>query len=483
MITADYRLTTRSRVSVGKGPEVTFSREAQAVISGGTIRGALAAAYCRDHGFDWTSPRLRDLFERHAWFSQARPVHWELDGMSTVRCKYPKDDECRRAARDLALIVADDREQIPSRCPACRGAWSQGKGWRKPAGDRDPIVATIRTQLEGGVAKEENLFTRRALETGTELTGTIRIDESVDPESLRWLESEHDLRVGGQRSVLGAARWSTQRGEPAPDHGPLPPRVVLRCLSPMIVVDDHGAATLDPGLMLRRRLGDQLTVVARWTRPVRVAGWHMASGLPKPEDWALDAGSTFVVEGAPSGLADLLADGLGLRRREGYGAVTIVDQPPTPPRTEPEPALATREQIQVLVAAHGGPDKIAGGDVDLPPEQGEDEPEPALTEDESRLRSIAEIVGAIGAQAQVTPKAGVNGLLGALTQVRIYRQNGFPTSIVANLVRTAIQTPWARALPPAITAQVSELLGDTDDATLAASHADVRRIAQERGYI
>ena len=58
-----------------------------------------------------------------------------------------------------------------------------------------------------------------------------------------------------------------------------------------------------------------------------VGGWHAASGLPKPADATLVAGSVFVLR--PSGavdaatLAGLVSNGLGLRRVEGFGVVDV----------------------------------------------------------------------------------------------------------------------------------------------------------------
>lgn len=500
MITLDYLLTARSRVSVGSGPEVTFSRDAQAVIPGSTIRGALAAAYSREHGFDWTSPRLRDLFERHAWFSQAVPHDWALKGlkgMSYVECKYPKNDACREEAHDVALVVAAGCDPEPA-CPSCGKAWKEGKGWGEPdrasrEQDRDiprtSLVTTVRTELANGVAKDENLFARRALETGVQLCGSVRIDEDIAEDSLEWLTAKHQLRVGGQRSVLGAMDWTTSEAIPAEQVEELPARVVLRCQSPMIVVDEYGAPTMDPTLALRQALWDQVRVVARWVRPVRVSGWHMASGLPKPEEWALAAGSTFVIEGGPRDLASRLVEGIGLRRREGFGEIRIVDRDPAVDRevassgdTEREAAFATREQIEILAQHLTEPSAGPGADqAQQEPDlhEGTDDQDPPDDRDLSGDAGspIGGIVGALGA------KAGVNGLLSALTQIRLYRQNGYPTSIISTLVRSAMATPWARALPPVTASQVEELLTEEDQQRLADNHAEVRRQGLDRGYI
>lgn len=62
-----------------------------------------------------------------------------------------------------------------------------------------------------------------------------------------------------------------------------------------------------------------------WTRWCEIEGWHAASGLPKPVERAVQPGSTYLIRCAER--ADeqarkrLMARGIGLRRREGFGAL------------------------------------------------------------------------------------------------------------------------------------------------------------------
>ena len=78
-------------------------------------------------------------------------------------------------------------------------------------------------------------------------------------------------------------------------------------------------------------LGGPVRIERRWVRTEVVGGWHAASGLPKPADAALVAGSVFVLR--PSGavdaatLAGLVSNGLGLRRVEGFGVVDVNPAP------------------------------------------------------------------------------------------------------------------------------------------------------------
>jgi CRISPR-associated Csx10 family RAMP protein len=64
--------------------------------------------------------------------------------------------------------------------------------------------------------------------------------------------------------------------------------------------------------------------------PRRVSGWSSLWGLPKVDEWAIAMGSVFLF-GLPSvpdwqALANGQANGLGIRRAEGFGTVRIADE-------------------------------------------------------------------------------------------------------------------------------------------------------------
>ena len=76
----------------------------------------------------------------------------------------------------------------------------------------------------------------------------------------------------------------------------------------------------------------------RWivavTRHDRLRGWNAAHGLPRQDEWAVARGAVYVYrfEGTPGErnrlierLAALSADGVGLRRNEGFGVVAVSD--------------------------------------------------------------------------------------------------------------------------------------------------------------
>jgi hypothetical protein len=129
--------------------------------------------------------------------------------------------------------------------------------------------------------------------------------------------------------------------------------LIVRLTSPAIIVDDAGRPALDPVAEILRVLGLPSSSVESsrcWTRPVRVGGWHAASGLPKPVELAMELGSVVLLHfHEPPGLEGLLRlarDGVGLRRIEGFGSVQV--NPPPWRRTQPPAAPAVAQEPSIL---------------------------------------------------------------------------------------------------------------------------------------
>lgn len=89
---------------------------------------------------------------------------------------------------------------------------------------------------------------------------------------------------------------------------------------------DRPAKTLETGGTIRW--------VTALTRHERLRGWNAAHGLPRQDEWNIDRGSVYVYCFHGTGeqralliqqLADMSADGIGLRRNEGFGLVTVSD--------------------------------------------------------------------------------------------------------------------------------------------------------------
>lgn len=102
---------------------------------------------------------------------------------------------------------------------------------------------------------------------------------------------------------------------------------MLRLASPGIFVDEFGLPADRPeGAEIAEVLGiGHAEVETPWTRWTEAGGWHIASGLPKPTERAVERGSTYRIHcsepASEHARRTLMARGIGLRRREGFGAL------------------------------------------------------------------------------------------------------------------------------------------------------------------
>jgi CRISPR-associated protein Csx10 len=316
---SELTLTLRQPAQLGDKPRDDFVLATRDYLPGTAVRGAFAAAWITRNGPPTPGTPLRArflrLFEGGVRFGSLLPPGAEPGSLAVIAHKYQPDlDKCGDVDFDRA--TGDDP---PLECPDCGSPLEQQKGLidGRPRMNRRTSVAIS----ESGVALRGKLFTRETLDPGQDFTGTLVAD---DPADLEILQDLGPVRVGGRRTTHGLADVRIGNGTP-----PLPQRlndttVVLRLRSPGIFTDCHGRPCREPS---RAELTEVLSVparaVQRWTRWQEVGGWHIASGLPKPVELAVCAGSTFVIQTeqavTDTALQDLAQRGIGLRRHEGFG--------------------------------------------------------------------------------------------------------------------------------------------------------------------
>jgi len=335
---------------LGTRPDAGWLTDTHRFVPGSVLRGALASVWLTRN----RPPRpdvsadadfLR-LFESDVRFGPLYPGADALRPLSVFGCKYADEGDCRAFVHDAAF----DGPAEP-RCPVCGSPVEASKG----RVENVQVVDHTRVQLDAhGRAVGGLLYTRRALAAGSRLTGLISGD--LD-DGLKWLtEPDLAIRLGGRRSTSGLATI-TVRAEPAPSTFtsflPDQRRLVVRLISPGIFVDDHGRPTWLPDpAELTAALGVDAVVDAAFARPTVVSGWHAASNLPKPRDFAVAAGSVYVLRfgaGLPDhdGLHRLWQAGLGLRRVEGNGWIDL-QRWQRPTRSAPSTA-APIDPVQALL--------------------------------------------------------------------------------------------------------------------------------------
>jgi CRISPR-associated protein Csx10 len=232
--------------------------------------------------------------------------------------KYGPAEKCLKLWWDAAY------EDSSPRCSKCGQRLEQSKG--KPRTNAEELHRTRAALDLDGVARDGLLFRTDALADSQVFTGWVSgpAVEAFSPPG----GAIEFLRLGGDRSTGGLASVQVDRtAQPDLLERGEDKSVVLRLAAPGIFIEDAGLPAKAPGAAeLTEALGvDTATVADSWTRWGEAAGWHGASGLPKPTERCVTAGSTYLVQcdKAPSddALRRLRVRGLGLRRREGFGAL------------------------------------------------------------------------------------------------------------------------------------------------------------------
>jgi CRISPR-associated protein Csx10 len=338
--------TARQALAMGRHPTAEATVPTHRHVPGSVLRGALAAAWLTEHGEpDPLQPgRARipagrrdafiEIFEGRVRFGPLLAPGSYVVPLSVRRCKYPKPGhDCHRVALDAAFL-----DPTPDRCPACDGALEAGRGEVEQFDEELVTVSTRVALTEGETAQEGLLFARQALRSTAArpltLTGPIAAVRGAIPD---WLTAPRRVLLGGRRSTGGAVDLSTGPAVPQPPR--VTDRIVLRLLSPAVLVDNAGRPARTPdAALLTDILGVRVEMSHHpgWTRLTTVGGWHAASNLPKPDELAVTAGSVFELlfpEGppGPEALTALLVQGIGLRRAEGYGWIEIATTPWQPP--------------------------------------------------------------------------------------------------------------------------------------------------------
>ena len=199
----------RQRLALGVGSEVSYFTGTHPFVPGSVLRGALAAAWIAEYGppaaGSSDEARFRDLFDGHIRYGALHVPGTGLVPVSAWLCKYPKNDSCARQAVDAAFEARGD-------CPACGGPMQQGKGqFLLPDGMALDRITRTSIDPKTAKAKDGELYAHAALPEGTQLSGLIHGRDS-------WLEKPRRLRLGGRRTVGGAAEYEAVpagAGEPA----------------------------------------------------------------------------------------------------------------------------------------------------------------------------------------------------------------------------------------------------------------------------
>jgi len=365
-----YRLSSRlvSPFMVQRSRQ-TFTPQTVDYLTGSTLRGALAGLYLRTGGRA-EDPGFQTLFGPHGPnFPDLLPVS---DAGSEAQVLPLTAASCKRfpgfladqghGVRDSLAVTALNRETgqgVPEfwKCPVCGHTCVPFPGYHSPdTGHKEqPTVVLQRhtgiDRATGTVAQSifyASQVIREEDQSGSPqyFTGRMYADQE-QYQALQELLARGPLFAGADRvRGLGEMELSVQECEPVDVDAEawsrpwrsyytkttgqeLAPGTYfsLTLTSPAVLVDRF----LRPSAKLNLDFPD-LTLVGKVAKMTTVQGWQAAWGLPKPDDMALAAGSVFLfryqgqdVSGLSAYLTQVARDGLGLRRQEGLGAVSICD--------------------------------------------------------------------------------------------------------------------------------------------------------------
>lgn len=327
-------VTSQQRTSFGTGGERAYLTHTHPFLPGSVLRGALAAAWLRT---GTTDAKFEQIFEAGR-FSPALPAWVDVESQSVGRCKYHQETANGSHAEYVDYAFCSDLDQAGQKLGKCAAR-------EKLKGDytRKGLVTQVATALEPrkNTAAKSQLFAREMIEKGTEFVGYVVLPDDADTDALTKIDMAF---VGGRSSILGRClvEWEEIDGAPGSeasshDGAAGAEQVVIRTLSPTILVDNRGLPADDFGAAIKTAVG--CAPVAVWAGRVEsglASGWHAASGLPKPAEIAFAPGAVAVLRGVDRSKLDALLDsGLGLRRNEGYGWVEIVTKAWEPRDAEP----------------------------------------------------------------------------------------------------------------------------------------------------
>lgn len=316
-------------VSPSSSREIGYRGKVEPYIPGSVVRGALATAWIRSNGIPRSTNKKQtefvDLYERNVRYGYLFAPDQRIVPLSVRLCKYQPDDACRGFFRDDAFLT-----DLKVATCTCGGPLEMSKG-NATVDSRAYRTRTALTSDERPL--EENLFARQVIPKGDGWSGTIHFAASNQSQSnvlAQLAELSDDVVVlGGSRSTLGRTRISGQLGTDVVPASREDGLLLIRLTAPGIFLDQFGRPTLElPLNEIGKHLGldpNKLSVKKSWVRPTTVGGWHAASGLPKPSEWACLPGSTWLVEGVNSetDLSQLAQEALGFRRNEGNGAIEV----------------------------------------------------------------------------------------------------------------------------------------------------------------
>ncbi|MCI0692464.1 hypothetical protein L0337_10735 [candidate division KSB1 bacterium] len=329
-------------------------------LPGSTVRGAFAEIFINKRGIDHDFKRI--FVEERIRFSDFLPSNSTdlplLMPLTAAACKR-HGLEHQESLRDRLWEEMKSSSPAKQRCQcgepldriagylsdmATKQKVEIGKQLRMHVG----ISRTTGSAMQGLLFSYEMLTERSA--SALMFVGTLEADEVDAAEVFAILQQvvpdrEH-LSIGkartrglGELSIVSRGEWTVPKDFEFNER--------WQNFNKNDSAECFFAITLDSHLALKDKLGrpvlddlsaahfgfsekEQVKLLARFLAPAVVAGWNAAQGLPKPDTHAISRGSVLAFS-APKDSAEALrehlqqleTEGLGERRAEGFGKLTV----------------------------------------------------------------------------------------------------------------------------------------------------------------
>jgi CRISPR-associated protein Csx10 len=386
MRSISFNLRAEQSLAVSWAREIAFYQKSEDFVTGSALRGAVASAWLADRDAD--PAFFEEIFEGLVRFETAIPQGFTVVPLSVFLCKYRTQPTCQSWYEDRAVHLTEGLS-IHSSCH-CGDQVERSKGHIvATSSEANDALLGQRTRTAvnpvTGSSRDRALFAQEALRSGLTFSGRITCIDKLSPSAEKaltdWIKgpqnSSRSIRLGRGKSVMGKAVFENVQLVNDNIKTVSPGRHIVRCKTPLIVLDDAGRPTTDITYEFLRRGLERTAIVHSWVRPTLIGGWHTVSGLPKPADYALVAGTTYVVD-VPAedtnAWNQVQVTGLGHRRREGFGVVEV-----DPDLWEyPKSSEQSAPDRQVVTTSKGSPfteikNAIEGLLVSLRVESGENE--------------------------------------------------------------------------------------------------------------
>jgi CRISPR-associated protein Csx10 len=313
------------------------SGTSSAYVPGSSIRGALIKAYRSHHQLPLENSLDTDDTARRLFFSSdTRFLHaypWDAQRQArllpTPRSWFTEKEDAADPTTpcyDLALPYPSGMEELKKpKAPAGEFCCLDGVAYHRDSKRQITLhnASSDRNEKKQGSSQ---VFRYEAIATGEQLAGVVLSDNQADLEMLQgWLQ-ETVLVLGGSHTG-GYGRVEVISTEITDDWQEYNPEEEF---SDLLII------TLLSDTILRHPVTGQITTSLTdipGFKPQKsfqgvtlVGGFNRTWGLPLVQTWAIAAGSVFQFAAdslSPDQINDLVTNGLGERRQEGFGRVAV----------------------------------------------------------------------------------------------------------------------------------------------------------------